>query len=177
MITKDEIKIILGLDQSSNKTGFSVFVDGKLVKHGLFNLSDITLKSSGNTYYDEKVHNLKMFLEKCIEEFNVDLVAIEDIQAQKNAKTFKSLAYLQGVLKNYMYENHIPFCILPPKVWKKQFNIKGKAREVQKANTQKYVKEKFGVSAGEDECDSICIGQACCELLEHGEIEIFQEEF
>jgi hypothetical protein len=42
--------------------------------------------------------------------------------------TYKKLAHLQGVLKNYCYENGVPYLIVPPATWRNFSNIKGKNR-------------------------------------------------
>lgn len=166
---------ILSLDQASNKTGFAIYSSKELSKHGVFDISDIDKKHFGDNYYHEKVTNVKMFLDRCIKEFNIDLVILEDIQKQTNIKTFKDLAYLQGVLKNYCYENNIPFSVLSPSEWRSgTLHIKGRKREDAKKNTQDYVKKQFGIEASEDECDAIGIGSAGVKLLDKGKLEIFK---
>lgn len=171
--TKEEI--ILALDQSSIKTGFSIFKDGKLSKYGLFDLHDISKKSDGETAYDEKVENVRMFLERCIKEYNIALVTFEDVQKQLSMQTYKQLSYLQGVLKNYCYSNNIPYAILKPSEWRSVLNIKGRKREEVKANAIKYIKDKFNLDVGEDEAESICIGLATIKLLKKNKLIIYKE--
>ena len=173
MNTKD--KTILALDQASSLTGYSVYKNGELLSHGILSLKDITKTSHGECAYDEKVENVKQFLIRCIEFFKPDIVAIEDIQRQSNVKTFKDLAYLQGVIKNYLYINKIPFVVLSPSMWRGELKIKGRKREDVKRNAQLYVKNNFGIEASEDEADAICISVATCNMLTKDKIELFKE--
>ena len=173
MNTKD--KTILALDQSSNLTGYSVYKNGELLSHGILSLKDITKTSHGECAYDEKVENVKQFLIRCIEFFKPDIVAIEDIQRQSNVKTFKDLAYLQGVIKNYLYINKIPFVVLSPSMWRGELKIKGRKREDVKRNAQLFVKDKFNIEVTEDEADAICISIASYNMLEKDKIEINRE--
>ena len=165
---------VLSVDQAT-KTGFSVFKEDDLFKYGCFDLSDVTRKSYGDTYFDEKVLNVQMFLERCIGEFEIDLVVMEDIQKQQNVQTYKNLAYLQGALKLYCYSNHIPYSILKPSEWRKVLKIKGRKREEQKANSIKYVESKYGIIVSDDIADSICINDSARILLKKNKLEIFKE--
>ncbi len=68
-----------------------------------------------------------------IQSWQPDLVALEDIQLQKfengeAVTTYKKLAHLQGVLKNYCYENGFVYKIIPPATWRHHSEIKGKTR-------------------------------------------------
>ena len=167
--------IILSFDQSSNMTGYCVYKNEELLSHGVLNLKDITKKSYGETTYDEKVENVRMFLKRCIKEYNINLVVFEDVQKQLSMQTYKQLSYLQGVLKNYCYSNNIPYAILKPSEWRSVLNIKVKKRVEVKANAIKYVKDKFGLDTGEDESESICIGLATIKLLKKNKLIIYKE--
>lgn len=168
-------KVILSLDQSSNLTGYSVYKNEEFLSYGILSLKDITSKSHGELYYDEKVENVKQFLIRCIDYFKPDIVVIEDIQRQSNVRTFKDLAYLHGVLKNYLYENNIPFVSISPSAWRGELKIKGRKRVDVKKNTQSYVKDNFGIEVTEDEADAICIGIATSKMLSKGKIELLKE--
>lgn len=158
---------ILALDQASSKTGFSIYNENKkLLKYGVFDIHDIDEKHNGSLFYQEKIENVKMFLDRIICEYTIDLVVIEDIQSQSNINTYKKLAWLQGVLIQYLYSNKIQFKILSPSEWRKILKIKGKSRKRVdiKLATQEYVKTIFEIEASEDECDAICIGKAYTQL-------------
>lgn len=167
---------ILALDQSSTKTGYSLFNDNEeLIAYGLLKLTDITNKNYGNVAYDERVENNRQFLIKCIDFYKPDIVVFEDIQKQTNIKTYKDLAYLQGVLKNCCYIQGISYSILKPSEWRNILKIKGKGREILKQKSIDYIKNKFNFVATEDECEAICIGQACIELLRKGKLIIYKD--
>jgi Holliday junction resolvasome RuvABC endonuclease subunit len=166
---------ILALDQASEKSGYSIFDNGELVKYGLLKLSDIK-KDKFNEPYDERVTNVKEFLKQMIATYNIDLVISEVIQKQVNIKTYKDLAYLQGVLKNYLYDNYIPYGVVKPTEWRSALKINGgKTRQVKKQNALAYVKYNYGVEVTEDEADSICIGTASIKLLEKNKLELHKD--
>ncbi len=145
---------LLTLDQAT-KTGYSLWKDKELIKYGLFNTTDIK-----DIHMEEKISNIKMFLDRMIQEYQVDIVVLEDIQQQKNVDTFKKLAYLLGVLQNYLFEKGTPYIIIKPSQWKPLAGVKGRTREPQKKSAMEIVKKKYGIEATEDECDAICIGYA-----------------
>lgn len=168
--TKEER--ILSFDQSSMLSGYSVFKGEELQSYGVLNLKDIDSKKNGDTYYDERVDNVEEFMIRCIDFFKPTVIIVEDIQQQSNVQTFKDLAYLQGVLKHYLYKNKFPYGVLPPGGWRKELGIKGRKREDQKANAIAYVKDKFGLDVTEDEADAICIGEASKKLLKRKKLNI-----
>ena len=170
--------IILGLDQSSNSTGYSVYKDGELIKYGLFNeTKKIDKKHNGNTYYQEKIKRIKEFMKGLIDTYKVDIVTIEDIQSQKSPDTFKKLAWLQSALIQYLYEQKIKYAILKPSEWRNALKIKGKTRkreDVKKA-TIEYVKKEFDIDCTDkdDISDAICIGYASVKLLDKNKLTLY----
>ena len=103
-----------------------------------------------------------------IKKYNPDVVLLEDIQLQKfqvngnegdAVLTFKKLAHLQGVLKNYLYENGIPYEVVSPSTWRSYSEIKGKTRSDKKRNAQLKVEKLFNVKCTQDEADAILIGR------------------
>ena len=73
--------------------------------------------------------------------------------------TFKKLAHLQGVLKNYCYEIGIPYTIVPAATWRAFSEVKGKARADKKRSAQLIIKKYYDVSVTQDEADAILIGR------------------
>ena len=132
-----------------------------------------------NEPLDEKILNNKVLIDKIIKEYNIDLVALEDIQlqGQKGVENFKNLAYLQGIIKNYLYDSNIDYVIFKPAVWRSILHINGgrQDRKKKKEKAIKYVKDKYGIMATEDECDSICIGDATLKKLKKGKLEIHSD--
>ena len=103
-----------------------------------------------------------------------DSIILEDIQMQEkkqnrnwenddgdsvmNTNTFKTLAQLQGVLENLLYENDIEYSFVHTAVWRKACGINGKYRDEKKKSAQLKVKEWFNITVTNDEADAICIG-------------------
>lgn len=148
---------ILALDQSTASTGFAVFIKNHLKKSSCY-------KPSGDLF--TRINQTKNYIKELIEDNDINFVFIEDIQYQKNQKTYKILANLQGVIINLLVELNIQFEIIPPSRWKSWNGIKGRKRAEQKENTKEKVKEMFGRDFEEDEADAICIGLYGLFLLE-----------
>lgn len=139
---------ILALDQSTAVTGFAIFINQNLKKSGIF-------KPSGELF--ERIHKTKEYIRELIQDNNIEYVFIEDIQYQRNQKTYKILACLQGVIIDLLFEINIPFEIVQPSRWKAWNQIGGKRREQQKENAKRKCKEMFGREFYEDEADAVCI--------------------
>ena len=147
---------LLALDQSSRVTGWAVFVDNNLEAFGKFDAS-VVGKAHGErlVYIRSKVTDL-------IKKYNIDQVVFEEIQLQNtvgnNVVTFKTLAYVQAVIIELLYDLGIPYTIVASSSWKSTLEIKGKAREEQKRNAQQWVINTYAIKPTQDECDAICIG-------------------
>ena len=152
---------VLALDQSTTLSGYAIFINQNLEKSGIF-------KPTGELF--ERIHKTKEYIRELIQDNNIEYVFIEDIQYQKNQKTYKILANLQGVIINLLVELNIQFEIISPSVWKSWNGIKGRKREQQKENTKKKVKEIFERDFEEDEADAICIGLYALHVLKQNDI-------
>mgnify|MGYP003489386875 FL=1 len=154
---------VISLDQSISKTGISVFEfnegdDGyKLIAYELF-------VSKGTT--EEKIFKTAYKLQDLIIEHEPTKVLIEDVQLQVNAKTYKSLSQLQGVLFFLCYRMKIACEIINSSVWRKGLEIKGKKRDELKEKAKEYVFNKYGLTVEEDVAESICIGTYYFTTLE-----------
>ena len=147
---------LLALDQSSQTTGYTVLVDGKIkvVSH---------FTCTGDL--GDRLVQLRDRIEALIDEHNIDEVIFEDIQLQDMAggkevgiKTFKILAEVFGVIHELLTELEMDYTIVPPIVWKATFKIAGKGRKVEKKLAQEYVLATYGMNCTEDEADATCIG-------------------
>lgn len=154
---------VISLDQSVSKTGISVFEfnegddDYKLIAYELF-------ISKGTT--EEKIFKTACKLQDLIIEHEPTKVLIEDVQLQVNAKTYKSLSQLQGVLFFLCYRMKIACEIINSSVWRKGLEIKGKKRDELKEKAKEYVFNKYGLTVEEDVAESICIGTYYFTTLE-----------
>jgi Holliday junction resolvasome RuvABC endonuclease subunit len=145
--------IFLALDQSSNVTGFSVWKDDNLIEYG-------KVKFEGEFFH--RLSQLKSWMLERIDELAAEddiEVIIEEIQEQSNMLTYKMLAAVQGVLLTKLFERNIKTHLVYSASWKSTCGIKGKNRTEQKQNTQKYILDKYGYKATQDESDAICIGE------------------
>ena len=145
---------VLALDQASRTSGWAVYDNGKLFKYGKF--------SATHTDVGDRLYYIRKQIIKLIDEFNIDEVIFEDIQLQdnkiNNVATFKALAEVFGVVYELLVELKIPREAVLSTVWKSKLGIKGYDRSAQKKAAQQWVKETYGVSPTQDECDAICIG-------------------
>lgn len=155
-------KRILALDQATKTSGWAIFDDDRLIKYGSW--------TSKGDDHDEKISLTKSFMASMINSWNPDIVTLEDIQLQNMTfmkegrggmavTVYKTLAALQGVLINYLYENHIEYSVVAPATWRNFSEIKGKSRTEKKINAQLKIKNLYDVSVTNDEADAILIGR------------------
>lgn len=160
---KKGIKRILGLDQSTQISGWSIYDDDQLVKYGIFYTS---LEKQ-----ELRDHAFKEWLINMIHNWKPDLIAIEDIQLQefrqgkkvdsdnvKGILIFKTLARLQGVIIECCIEQGIDYIVCPTNTWRAYCKVKGSTRTDKKRSMQLIVKDKYDVTVSEDEADAIGIG-------------------
>ena len=145
---------ILALDQASRNSGWAIFIDGELKDYGVLNTHETEL--------GDRLVKIRNFIIEKIQEWNIDLIAFEDIQLQtsvgNNVKTFKTLANVYGVILETLNELKKDHIIVASGTWKSALNIKGKTRPEQKANAAKYVAEHYNIKPSQDAVDAICIG-------------------
>lgn len=147
---------ILAFDQASITSGWSVFDDNELIKFGHW--------TSEGTHSTERIAKTKFWVANMIQTWKPDLIVFEDIQLQKfdggeQVLTYKKLAHLQGVLKNYCYENGYIYKIVPASTWRSFNEIKGKTRTDKKRNAQFIIKQLYDINVTQDEADAILIGR------------------
>ena len=149
-------KILIALDESTTCTGYAVFNDSELIKHGLF-----ALKSKDVL---ERVSYIMEEIEKLIKTYKPDNMVIEDVQITMNAATAKSLLGLQFMIEVYAHRNNISCKTYRTTKWRKILelsNSKSLDRKAKKQETIDYVKNKYGIDVlKDDESDAIAIGTA-----------------
>lgn len=165
---------VLSIDQATKKSGWAIFDNGNLVKYGVFETS---LESD-----TERLNAVKNWLISMINIWKPDHIAIEDIQLQNKGgfddtgdnvigvTTFKTLAKLQGVVIQTIYEAKIPYTVCMPAVWRKFNKIKGKSRADKKKSAQILVKDCYDITLTDDAAEAILIGRYACGNLEKYEI-------
>lgn len=155
---------VLALDQSSRITGWAFFEDGNLKEFGKFDAS-----SAGSDHGARLAHIRQKLLE-LIKKYNIEHVAFEEIQLQStvgnNVATFKTLAYVQAIIIEMLYDLNIPYDIIASSSWKSSLGIKGRARAEQKRAAAEYVVDKYNIKPTQDEADAICIGTHFTQKIE-----------
>lgn len=144
---------IIALDQATKITGYSVWVNGKLKRHGILK-SDV----------DENNPILRMELmykrvRELIKREKPDFVALEGVFYSGRISTYNQLANMQGVIFGILFEFDIGFVVIEPTAWKAYCGIEGRAREAQKRSAIQRVHDIYKVDAEEDACEAICIGE------------------
>lgn len=146
-------KRVLALDQASRVTGWSIYDGKELVKFGTFKAPELD--------EIERYDAIKNWLVSMIANWKPDHIGLEGIQYEQNfgVTTFQTLARLQGILMECCYEQKVPFTLCPTNTWRNRCGVKGRARADRKRSAQLLIKEKYDVTATDDEADSILIGQ------------------
>ena len=148
--------VILALDQATQTSGWSVWVNGNLTDFGKFTFDDADIH--------KRIHKVCAQIEILILQHHPDKVVLEDIQMQvNNVSTFQKLAWLQGAIIESCWKINMPVELSRPSEWRAACNLlKGqdKHRENQKKIAQQWVMNQFGKKCTQDEADAICIGYA-----------------
>lgn len=160
---------ILSLDQSTTRSGYAIFVDGKYDHSGLI---DKHKNKDTNSRFKEMYEGIHEVIEK--EKPNV--VIIEDTQMQGgNAAIFKTLCQLQGAIIGICYAMGIRFYVIAPTQWRAALHFKQGPkvkREELKAQSIAFAKKEFGIDKYEDEMEACAICAAFHRIESDIEIDI-----
>ena len=63
-----------------------------------------------------------------------------------------------GTIYELAVEIKLPRTAVLASVWKSKLGIKGKTRNDQKKDAQRFIKETYNIKCSQDEADAICIG-------------------
>lgn len=164
LIKREEGFCVIGLDQATHTSGWSVFINNELKTYGTFKTK---LEET-----NERINEVKHWLINMVHNWRPDLVGLEDIQLQKfggktardsdnviGVQTFKILAHLQGVLIDALIELGVEYRLAPPATWRSYCGTKGKTKVDKKRSVQLKVKEWYDVSVENDEADAIGVGK------------------
>ena len=149
-------KILIALDESTTCTGYAVFDNGELIKHGIFSFKSKDVL--------ERVSLIMEEIENLINTYKPNNMVIEDVQITMNAATAKSLLGLQFMIEIYAHRNNISCETYRTTKWRKILglsNSRSLDRKAKKQETIDYVKDKYGIDVlKDDESDAIAIGTA-----------------
>ena len=153
---------ILSLDQSTTRSGYAIFVDGKYDHSGL-------IDKHKNKDINSRFKEMYEGIHEVIEAEKPDIVVLEDTQAQGgNFGTYKILCQLQGAIIGMCYAMDIGFHVLTPSQWRAtlQFrqgpNVK---RDELKVQSIAFAKKEFGIDEYEDQMEAVCIGEAFHRMI------------
>lgn len=153
---------ILAFDQATKVTGWALLQDRVPLTYGHINEADVDPPS-------ERIKDMFLQIVGKIETYNPDLVVVEGVQHQANAKTMLMLSQLQGMCIGVAYHKDLAVYSPLPVEWRKILNYKQGAhmkRAQLKQQSIDYVRTHFGIVATEDECEAICIGVAASKKYE-----------
>ena len=152
---------VLGFDQASVITGYSLFDDNQYIDSGV-------ITKNKNIPIAERVPVMALAICAKIKEVKPDVVVIEDIQNQSSVKTVIDLARLQGGIIMYCVNKGIPIKIYHPSEWRRALEFTQGARvkrdDLKKQATE-YIKELGFDIASEDESEAICINLAAQKMI------------
>lgn len=133
--------IVLGLDMSSKKSGYALFVDGRLEDYGLWQASE-----------DEKDWRKRIsYMAECVGEYchahNIEEIYVEDVPPiMENTQTVKVLSALQGMLIAISKLQDIVIDFVPVKTWKNEIGINFVSSK-ENNDCKRRIKEYFGGNA------------------------------
>ena len=110
---------VLGLDMSSQKSGYAFFVNGKLKDYGL-----LELDHSDESDWRQRI----AFMANCVNKYcrgrTIDVIYVEDVPPiMENTQTVKVLSALQGMLIAVATQHDIEIKFIPVKTWKQKIGI------------------------------------------------------
>lgn len=151
---------ILAFDQATNITAWCVWNSKRPVKYDMIQLDK-------DDPVDVRIAQMSDDIRKLIYKEMPTLIAIEDVNYQRNAQVLIGLARLQGHIMRIAMDVGVPVVIYKPSVWRKVVGIKsgrGVKRQELKDAAMALIKEKYGIDVPEDIAEAICIGE--CALHE-----------
>lgn len=170
---KKDVQRVLGLDQATHITGYSIF-DGKdLVSAGTF-------EADADDEIERDVQ-IKDWLVQFILKEKIDIVGMEDIQLQQfdnkivGVTTYRTLARLQGALLVACKENGVDAVVCAPATWRSHCGVKGRTRADKKRSMQNLVKDWFDVTVSDDVADAIGLGKYVADKYKK-KVEIYNWE-
>ena len=155
--------VLLALDQSTRCSGYAIFQDGEYVCSGVIDKS----KSKLDTH--ERSFEMARDLWRVMKKYKPQTLIIEEVSQQSNPKTVIILSRLQGMLIGYAEAHGVKTHILLPSQWRKVLDFKQGPkvkRDELKQQSINFIKEKYGLSLQEDECEATCIGVAAHKIFD-----------
>ena len=160
MNKKNNIRV-LSLDTSSNISGWAFFINGKLKKSGIIDLSKIK-----NT--DKRTKEMCLSLRSLIVKYSPTHIVIEQLPSTRNVKTTRLLSRIIGCVYFMAIIENINYIELSCLSWRSAVEIKNKNRKLVKLESIKRVLNKHKLKVDDNEADAINIGDAYFILKKEG---------
>lgn len=164
---------ILALDAATAISGFAVYDNDELVSYGTY-----TIERDLDT--TERINKFKYWLTEKVKAWEIDMIFVEDIQLQTygnhnspQVEVYRTLAKLQGVILDTLFELNLPFKLVYSSTWRKACGIGESNRENKKKVAQQKVANWYNINATQDEADAICLGKYA---IKHNKRETWGEE-
>lgn len=139
------MNVVLGLDMSSQKSGYALFIDGKLTDYGLWELH-----TEQESDWRKRIAYMASCVGKYCDEHKVDKIYAEDVPPTlDNSQTVKVLSALQGMLIACAVLHNIDIEFIAVKTWKQKIGINLVASKENNA-CKKRIKESFGKDANKN---------------------------
>lgn len=133
---------ILGLDASSQKSGYALFVDGALEDYGVWELT-----SDEEYDWRKRIGFMADNISAYCERHDVDIIYAEDVPPiSQNSQTVKVLSALQGMLIALSVLHCVEIYFVPVKRWKQKIGINLVASK-ENNDCKKRIKHHFGKDA------------------------------
>lgn len=143
--------VIIGLDQASLSSGWSVFNGKDLIDYGNFVISKTIPEP-------ERLVKIREWTIEMIDKWHPDIIAVEEISTHHNMHTTVVLGHVQGVIIETCEELGVTFQTCHVGSWRKINGVQGKKREELKKSMQEIVKRKYDLDVNDDIADAIGIG-------------------
>lgn len=170
--------IVMGVDNSTDKTGWAIMENKKLIAYDEVHLSKLIKKDDRflNKEYIDRIVLYKEILSDVIEKYNVQVVGFESPIVKSfggkatNAQieTFGKLREALGVLKVTLIEKEMLYQTFYPSEWRKGKGL-GRKRAEMKRKAIEYANENYGlnllwksensVKNQDDVAEAICIAE------------------
>lgn len=156
---------LFAFDLSTKSTGWSLFDQGKLIKHGC-----ITASSTDVVKRINKITSSILEILKQNQPF--DKIILEQVIPEKGSssenipvRTYRVLMWMQAAMVFMVHQNYpkVDLDYIYPSAWRKKIGIqtgRGLKRDGLKIKDIQHVFNKFGIRVNDDEADAICIGEA-----------------
>lgn len=111
--------VILGLDMSTQKTGYAIFQDKQLIDYGCFELL-----SSDEKDWRKRITYMASKISELMKQYKIDKIYIEDVPPIiNNSQTVKTLGALQGIVLGVTSVFGVEVEFIPVETWKTKTNI------------------------------------------------------